>query len=1002
MTEHQANEPQATERQGLVITRHGLSGDIEALGRTRAIGLWVAATLAVAIVLAALTWTSALNAIRAERRTAEDHALATLSVGATLAAVAYDHRLREAGTQLAMIAQAGIAQAGGGDPATLSLTPPRGSLLPRVAGSRLFLLDGAGTVLRSTDPGGAGRKLPAPLARAVHRALAEAGHPALVGSGLDTRVVLAQALRSPAAPAILAMTVPLHAILAPLLMPSLAPRSAVLLVTTADWRMRAAIGRIDTALPEVLGGTAIASATPGPGGSAAGIARLVPGGQRVLFARRPMPGQDFAIVIVRTRAAALESVRATTAGTRRFAVAITALIALATLVALGELAAMLRRERRLARDRATLARAKQEADAKTAQLEGLLAGLPDGVLMMDGALRLVAWNAQLADLAGLPAALLRPGTTLEAMLRAQAEAGEFGPIDVAAEVAHRLAVYQRGGSFGRSERLRPDGREIEIRRVPLPDGGFVGMFSDITERKRAERALTEARAAAEAATLAKSRFVAMVSHEIGTPLQALLNGIGLLADAPLDPVLKRLLGEMRQTGVSLLRLLGDILDVSRMEAGRLALRPERCDPCRKLEQVRAMLAPQAAARGIRTVLDCAPDVPRRILADPERVGQVATNLLSNAIKFSRPGTVTVSVARVAGPAIRIAVADPGPVIPPVERERRFQPFAARAGGRPDAAGVGLGLAICRDLVALMGGEIGYAPAAEGNLFWFTLPLAPGAEGTTRAEAPAERARARLAARGRRLRVLLAEDVAVSRLVTATMLRREGHSVIAVADGRGAVQAAAHHDFDLILMDLDLPGLDGQAAARAIRALPGAAGQPPILALSGQAGANERRACRDAGMQELLAKPASRDLLLDALARHAGLDAPARAAAPEQDSVGGAGNLSALRLAELRETLAPEALARVTEECLDELSRRLGLLALASERRDGAASLAEAHAMAGLAGGYGLIALEREARLAMRAVREGRWDDPALDAARLGRELAASAEALRRAVGSPVA
>ena len=1030
-----------TEQQALAIARRTTRrGGERPTGAAR---LGALATVAVATLLIGLTWANTLHAIRAARHAAEAHALATIAAGATLAAAGFDHRLREAAALLAIAGHdaprtttgttAGTApRSAPGTTPGVRLDLPRSGALRRPAGARLLVLGPDGTVVDAADQALIGHPLAAAFARAVadareHARPAIFGSPGASGTAPDAFLVLAERLagnRGLPAGETLVMTIPMPGLLAPLVMRTLAQHSAVLLVGTPGWQIRAGIGRLDGMPRDSLAATAISAARAGPDGTASGVARLRPGAPRILFAVRPLRDRPLAVVVARTRASALGGVAATAAELHRLAIAITALIALATLVVLGEIGAMVRRERRLARDRATLAaanaalvRAKQDADAKAAQLEGLLAGLPDGVIMCDEQMNLVAWNTQFAAIAGLPPSLLRAGTKLEAMLRAQAEAGEFGPVDVTAEVARRLTAYATGAALGRSERPRPDGRHIEIRREPMPRGGFVGVFTDITQRKRAELAVHEARAAAEAATIAKSRFVAMVSHEIRTPLQALLNGIGLLEEAPLDPMFRELLAGMRQSGVSLLRLLGDILDVSRMEAGRLALRPERIEPRRPLEQAIGMLAPQAARQGIRIVLAIAPDVPRTIMADPERLCQVAANLLSNAVKFSRPGLVRLSVSRIAGPGLRIDVADPGPVIAPAQQAQLFQPFTRLAGGIADEAGVGLGLSICRELVALMGGEIGYraggmepdgtaTDAAEmGNLFWFTLPLALGAARVARPAAdPATRAQARTLARPRRLRLLLAEDVSVSRLVTATMLRREGHAVTPVADGAAALAAAAADAFDLILMDLQLPVLDGFAAARAIRALQGAAGRVPILALSGQAGAEERRACHAAGMQGLLSKPAGRESLLAALARHGGLaphpqTEPGAPAAGSGDLPGDLPGdiLCPSRLAELRETLAPDTLARVTEECLAELTVQLARMRAAVARRDPAEAEAAAHAMAGLAGGYGLAGLERLVRDALRALRARRWDDPALRTGHLEVALAGAAEEIRRAV-----
>lgn len=919
-----------TEAQALAIARQtrppsgGRSGLRTRLG-------WSVATLVVAALLIGLTWANTLRALRTQRHAAIDHALSRLTGDAALAAAAFRHRLAEAQGLLSLLALDADRAGPGFDLRAAVAAAPL--LLP--AGGRVALIGASGQVRQASDPALLGRTLP-PLPRSVRLRQR---------LGMGRRLVL---------------DVPLRALMAPMVVANLPSGSVLALIDTGN-------GRVRFRIPEAAGDL------PRPGGwvlgtPPAGLFRPAPGQAPVLLARAAIPGHPLAIAILRDRRPALAPSTDAARGNRRLAIAISALICLAALVVLGEIEAMLRRERRMIGDRATLAeanaalaRAKTQADAKTAQLEGLLAGLPVGVIMMDAELRLVACNPQVAALAGLPPALLRPGTTIEAMLRAQAEAGEFGPEAGEAEIARRLALYNAGRACGRFERRRPDGRWVEIRREPLPDGGFVALFTDITGRRRADQALAEARAAAEAANDAKSRFVAMVSHEIRTPLQALLTGLDLLADT--GPEDAPVLAGMREAGTSLRRLLTDILDVSRFEAGRLILSPVGVDPRAPLGQALAMLAPGAGERGIRLIFTPDPELPARIEADPERLCQVVANLLSNAVKFADPGIVRLTAAG-AGDRLRIAVTDPGPTIPPERRAQLFQPFAGT--GEPGAEGSGLGLAICRELVTAMGGEIGHdiAPGGTGNVFWFTLPLAPAA-------APGLPAKAGP-------RVLLAEDVAASRLVTATMLRREGCHVTEVADGAAAARAAAAERFDVVLMDLDLPVLDGMAATRRIRALPGSAGRVPVIALSGHIGAEEQAAALAVGVDEILAKPVARAVLLAALARHADR--------PEPGAV-----LSEARLRELRETLTPIALARAAEDCLAELAARLAALRAALAADDSAAVAAALHAMAGLAGGYGLAEFEQTVRAAMAAQRAGGATDPErLEAAldRAGREMRA--------------
>src|SRR6185312_14025634 len=292
----------------------------------------------------------------------------------------------------------------------------------------------------------------------------------------------------------------------------------------------------------------------------------------------------------------------------------------------------------LAAANAQLEVARAEATAKTEQLEVTLAGMADGVSMLDAHLCLVEWNARFPEIAGIPGDILRVGQPMEQILRAQAIAGQFGDVDVEAEIERRMAIL-RTGRAGTTERATPDGRFLQLRRNRLPDGGFVTLYSDITEHKLTEQALREARAAADTANAAKSRFVAIVSHEIRTPLNALLNTMRLLADSDLAAPQRSLVDMARQSGDALYGLINDILEMSRMEAGQLTLRPSRFALRPVLTSATDMFQAQAQQRGIGFRIDIADDVPEELLTDPGRVRQILLNLLSNAVKFSAPGTV---------------------------------------------------------------------------------------------------------------------------------------------------------------------------------------------------------------------------------------------------------------------------------------------------------------------------------------------------------------------------
>lgn len=639
----------------------------------------------------------------------------------------------------------------------------------------------------------------------------------------------------------------------------------------------------------------------------------------------------------------------------------------------------------LAATNAQLQVAKAEADAKAEQLEAALGGMTDGIYMMDAQFCLVEWNARFPDLAGIPPELPRVGLPMEEILRAQANAGLFGDVDSETEVARRMAIF-RTLQFGTTERTRPDGRTIELRRRALPDGGFVTLYSDITEHKRVEAALREARANAESANAAKSRFVAIVSHEIRTPLNALLNTLRLLDDSALSPSQRGLVAMASQSGDALSSLINDILEMSRMEAGQLTLRSSDFELRPMLDGALEIFRGQAAARGIIMNLSVADDVPQLVSMDGGRLRQILLNLLSNAVKFAEPGNVVLAVARdwsnrkTAG-GLRLEVRDPGPVIAADDRARLFQPFSRLDRHDVDRTiGTGLGLSICHHLATLMGGDIGCEPwsngDAGGNAFWLTLPETvivapvPSATPPQAAEIPAADLPRR---RPPRTRILVVEDVRANQVIAATLLRRAGHSVDIASNGAEAIDAVQQKQYDLVFMDIFMPGMSGQEATRHIRELPGIVGQVPILALTANTAPEDEVLFLSAGMNGVVGKPVSMPELQAALTRFVWPGHPSggivvRKRTHPDDDIGTI--LSMERIEELRTNLPADVLGTLVEECLNDLHERMPPF-----RRALASAVAfeieeQAHTIAGVAAGYGLASLESKARAIMAAAKAG--------------------------------
>ncbi len=435
----------------------------------------------------------------------------------------------------------------------------------------------------------------------------------------------------------------------------------------------------------------------------------------------------------------------------------------------------------------------------------------------------------------------------------------------------------------------------------------------LTQRRRSLEALAEnlhaARQGAEAASRSKSAFLANMSHEIRTPFHGLLGMMSLLQEGGLSPQQAVYLDTARESAQHLLTILNDILDISQLESGRLHVAPQTVDLPQLIAQVDALMRVQAQSKGLTLEVEVAPDVPRWVRADPTRVKQILFNLLSNALKFTSIGTIRLRVANAENdPPGRLdfSVTDPGIGMDEATLTRLFQRFM-QGDQSPSrrAGGAGLGLEISRDLARLMGGDIMVRSApGVGSTFTASLPLPSVSPPALAADAAVEPR----ASPSRPLRVLVAEDHPVNRAYLEAVLDKLGHHAVFAADGDGAVRAVEAQppdaDFDIVLMDLHMPGMDGFAATRTIRAMPPPRGRVPIVALTADAFQASRHLAREAGMDGFLIKPAHLPQLRDALARYGGAAASSAAAlgAAAADETGSLLDLATVD--DVREALSP--------------------------------------------------------------------------------------------------
>jgi PAS domain S-box-containing protein len=401
----------------------------------------------------------------------------------------------------------------------------------------------------------------------------------------------------------------------------------------------------------------------------------------------------------------------------------------------------------------------------------------------------------------------------------------------------------------------------------------IAFFLNVTERNRAAAALAAAHDQAVEASNMKSAFLANVSHEIRTPMNGVIGMNELLLKTPLTDEQRELAQQVSRSGEEMLLLINDILDISKLESGNLELDVTDFDVHTTIEQTCSAPALQATAKGLHFDLLIAEEVPRRMQGDGRRLRQVLLNLVSNAVKFTAEGVVSVSVSARPQPGgaavIRVEVADSGVGIDPASVSRMFEPFTqADASTTRNHGGTGLGLAIARELVQLMGGTISAeSEPGRGSTFFFELELAAAAapEIVGTADSP-EDSDAPSPSWSSAPLVLVAEDSPINQIVATRTLERCGCRTEVVASGREALEALCAQQYDAVLMDCQMPDMDGYQATAELRRIEHGGRRTPVIAMTAHAMDGDRQRCLDAGMDDYLSKPMRHADLIRALCR----------------------------------------------------------------------------------------------------------------------------------------
>jgi signal transduction histidine kinase/CheY-like chemotaxis protein len=501
---------------------------------------------------------------------------------------------------------------------------------------------------------------------------------------------------------------------------------------------------------------------------------------------------------------------------------------------------------------------------EAALLRATLENMSQGVAMYDADHKLVTWNDLFRQYLEMPDEFLGTDRTFSDYIRYIGARGEFGDhVDIEDALQKRLAMLDRSHSF---ERVRPDGTVLEVRRDPVPGGGFIAIYTDITERKKAETQLREAKEAAESASRVKSSFLANMSHELRTPLNAIIGYSEILLEDATDRGDKASMADLEKiqaAGKHLLGLINDILDLSKIEAGRMDVYLEHVFLTRLVDEVKTIVEPMMSKNGNKLVIDCPRDIGS-LQTDLTKLKQSIINLLSNAAKFTKDGTVTFRLSRERPdedvPWVKFEVIDSGIGMTEEQMGRLFQAFTqGDSATTRNFGGTGLGLTITKHFSAMLGGSIDVkSTPGQGSKFTILLPdRATKVLGEDDQAIDVDRPAAVDAAPSGSIRVLVVDDDPVVHDVLAATLGKEGYQITHARDGLEAINMMRMSPPDIVTLDVMMPKLDGWSVLGIMKSEAQLAHIPVIMLTI----VDHRNLGFSLGASEYMTKPIDRNRLI---------------------------------------------------------------------------------------------------------------------------------------------